>query len=141
MLGVIRLVRITNKCNHRDMTTSPLRDSLTKLRASGMDYIVMSVNADQARSHSWLKNMAEQGAWGKAGAGRVGPPTPDQFPGLAKLLGTTEESVAAMVATDFYGVDTSVGYSARVRRIAPILDTLEEPDADLVEQMVARLAK
>lgn len=105
-----------------------------------MDWVVMSVNADQARSHSWLKNMAENGAWGSAGSGRVGPPTPEQFPGLAKLLGTTPETVAAMVATDFYGVNSAGGQSARVQRIAPKLDALGVDDANLVEALVHRLS-
>lgn len=106
-----------------------------------MDWVVMSVNADQARSHSWLKNMAENGAWGSAGNGRVGPPTPEQFPGLAKLLGTTAEAVAAMVVADFYGVDTAGGHSARLQRIAPKLDALDVEDANLVESLVHRLSK
>lgn len=100
----------------------------------------MSVAADQARSHSWLKNMAEQGAWGSAGSGRVGPPTPDQFPGLAKLLGTTKEAVAAMVAADFYGIDTGEGHSARVQRMAPMIDSLTDDDGNLVEGLVGRLS-
>lgn len=84
--------------------------------------------------------MAENGAWGSGGAGRVGPPTPDQFPGLAKLLGTTKEVVAAMVAADFYGIDTTDGYSARVQRIAPMIDALSPADADMVEAIVGRFA-
>lgn len=99
----------------------------------------MSVNADQARSHSWLKNMAEQGAWGSAGSGRVGPPTPNEFPGLAKLLGTTPDAIAAMVAADFYGVDANGEYSARVQRMAPMIDSLSVDDANMVEGLVGRL--
>lgn len=99
----------------------------------------MSVNADQARSHSWLKNMAERGAWGPAGSARVGPPTPEQFPGLAKLLQTTPDAVAAMVVADFYGVGAQEGYSARVQRLAPTIDRLSSKDADLVETLIHRL--
>jgi len=106
-----------------------------------MDYVRMSVASDQARSHSWLKNMTERGAWGKSGAGRIGPPTPSEFPGLARLLGTTEKVVAAMVVADFYGVDLETGYSARTQRMAPLLDGLEDSDADLVEKLVLRLAR
>ncbi len=99
----------------------------------------MSVEADRARSHSWLKNMAEHGAWGSAGAGRVGPPTPDQFAGLAKLLGTDIERVAAMVCADFYGIDTGAGFSARVLRLAPTIDALGDDDIDLVQMVITRL--
>jgi hypothetical protein len=122
------------------MTSTPLQDSLRQIHRSGKDWVTMSVEADRARSHSWLKNMAEQGAWGDAGAGRVGPPTPDQFRGLAKLLGTTPDQVAAMVCTDFYGLDTGAGYSARVQRLAPAMDGLAESDAALVESLINRLA-
>lgn len=102
----------------------------------------MSYEADRARSHSWLKNMAENGAWGIGGAGRVGPPRPEDFPGLAKLLGTTSGQVAAMVVTDFYGIDNTDGeYSARVRGLAPLIDRLSEADAELVEQTARRLGR
>ncbi|BBH16806.1 hypothetical protein Back2_10930 [Nocardioides baekrokdamisoli] len=121
------------------MTATPLQDSLKKVRASGKDWIEMSVDADRVRSHSWLKNMAERGAWGSAGAGRVGPPTPDDFGGLAKLLGTSREQVASMVCADFYGVDTGSGYSATVQRLAPTIDELDLDDVVLVEKLIARL--
>lgn len=85
--------------------------------------------------------MAEHGAWGRGGAGRVGPPTPDQFPGLARLLGTSEDQIAAMVVADFYKVDTGNEFSARVRRLAPKLENLAEDDADMVEELVARLSR
>lgn len=121
--------------------SSHLQDSLNKLRSEGLDWLDMSVKANRARSHSWLKNMAEHGAWGQAGAGRVGPPTPSEFSGLAQLLGTTEAAIARMVAADFYGVDTSNGYSARVQRMAPSIDALSEADASLIEDLVGRLPK
>lgn len=99
----------------------------------------MAYESDRARSHSWMKNMTEHGAWGSAGSGRVGPPTPDEFRGLAKLLGTTKEKVAEMVAADFYGVDTGAEYSSRMQSLAPLIDQLSEEDAELIEQMVRRL--
>lgn len=121
------------------MTRTPFQDSLKEVRASGKDWIEMSVDADRVRSHSWLKNMTENGAWGWAGAGRVGPPTPEDFGGLAKLLGTTPEQVAAMVCADFYGVDTGAGYSATVQRLAPTIDELASDDVVLVETLITRL--
>jgi hypothetical protein len=121
------------------MTRTPLQDSLKQIYDSGKDWVTMSVEADRARSHSWLKNMAEQGAWGSAGAGRVGPPTPKEFVGLAKLLGTTPEQVAEMVVADFYQVDTGGGFSARVQRLAPTIDALNVDDLNLVEAVINRL--
>lgn len=101
----------------------------------------MSYESDKARSHSWFRNMVEYGAWGSitGSGGRVGPPTPNDFPGLAKLLGTTPEQVAAMVVADFYGVDTGDGFSARMQRLAPIIDGLDEEDAELIEKTAQRL--
>jgi hypothetical protein len=121
------------------MTKTPFQDSLQQLNRSGKDWVTMSVEADRARSHSWLKNMAEQGAWGSTGGGRVGPPTPDEFGGLAKLLGTTADQVAAMVVADFYGIDSGAGFSARVQRIAPTIDELAEEDAEVIERLATRL--
>ncbi len=83
----------------------------------------MSYESNRARSHSWFRNMAEYGAWGTTTNGaRVGPPTPDEFKGLAKLLGTTPDQIASMVVADFYGVDTGNGFSARMQRLSPIID-------------------
>jgi hypothetical protein len=45
-----------------------------------------------------------------------------------------------MVAADFYGIDTTDGYSARVQRIAPMIDALSPADADMVEAIVGRFA-
>jgi hypothetical protein len=123
------------------MTKTPFRDSLSKLSTAGKDWQAMSYESDRARSHSWFRNMVEFGAWGVTTNGaRVGPPTPEEFPGLAKLLGTTPEQVAAMIAADFYAVDTGEGYSARVQRIAPLVDGLAEADAELVETIARRLS-
>lgn len=101
----------------------------------------MSYESNKARSHSWFRNMVEYGAWGRitGSGGRVGPPTPGDFPGLAKLLGTTPEQVASMVVADFYGVDTGDGFSARMQRLAPIIDGLDEEDAELIEKTAQRL--
>jgi hypothetical protein len=124
------------------MTNTPFQDSLKRIHSSGKDWQDMSYLSDRARSHSWLKNMAENGAWGSAGSGRVGPPTPEEFPGLAKLLGTTTQQVAQMVVTDFYGIDATDGdYSARMRGLAPMIDSLDDKDAELVEQTVRRLGR
>ena len=124
------------------MTTSLLQDSLKKIHDSGKDWVEMSFEADRVRSHAWFKNMTEKGAWGQFGAtksNRVGPPDPDTFTGLAKLLGTTVEAVASMVASDFYGVTGEARHSARVQRIAPMIESLKDDDADLVELLVGRL--
>lgn len=124
------------------MTTSPFRESLKKLSAAGKDWQAMSYESDRARSHSWFRNMTEYGAWGTTTNGaRVGPPTPDEFAGLAKLLGTTSDQIASMVVADFYGVDTGNGFSARMQRLSPIIDGLAEADAELIEIAARRLSK
>lgn len=72
---------------------------------------------------------------------RVGPPTPEEFKGLAKLLGTTPDQIASMVVADFYGVDTGDGFSARMQRLSPIIDGLAESDAELIENTARRLGQ
>jgi hypothetical protein len=122
------------------MTDEPFRDSLIKLSAAGKDWQAMSYESNKARSHSWFRNMVEYGAWGvTSNRARVGPPTPDEFEGLAKLLGTTSEQVASMVVSDFYRVDTGNGFSARMQRLSPIVDSLAEADAELIENTARRL--
>lgn len=124
------------------MTQTPFRDSLKKLNSAGKDWQAMSYESDKARSHSWFRNMVEYGAWGTTTNGaRVGPPTPDEFKGLAKLLGTTADQIASMVVADFYGVDTGDGFSARMQRLAPIIDGLAEADAELIENTARRLGR
>jgi hypothetical protein len=72
---------------------------------------------------------------------RVGPPTPEAIPGIAKLFNTTEEQVASMIAVDWYGVQAGAEVSAQAQKIAAVLSTLEQGDLDLVEDLVRRLAK
>lgn len=127
-------------CMMSAMTKSPFRDSLKKLHSAGKDWQAMSYESNKARSHSWFRNMVEYGAWGMTTNGaRVGPPTPDEFKGLAKLLGTTPDQIASMVVADFYGVDTGDGFSARMQRLSPIIDGLAEDDAELIEKTARRL--
>jgi hypothetical protein len=83
--------------------------------------------------------MTEGGAWSTSGSGRIAPPSPDQLPGFAKLLGITPEAVARFVAADFYGVQDANPPSARLERLGPAIDSLPEDDLDLVERLLARL--
>lgn len=101
----------------------------------------MSVECDRARSHGWWKNAVEYGAWKGPGTNRVGPPDRDAIPGIAKLFGTSEEQVAAMIAADWYGVHPNADISARALRLSPVLDQLTEGDAEIVEALARRLAK
>ncbi|MBB1256537.1 hypothetical protein H3146_24765 [Streptomyces sp. OF3] len=112
------------------MTNTPFRDTASALALS-MDYIAMQVGCDRARSHSWWRNVVEYGPW-KGQQGRTAPPSPDEWAGIAKLFGTTEEQVRAMIAADWFGVQTGSEVSARVMNLAPLLDELTEKEAAAV---------
>ncbi|WAH99762.1 hypothetical protein [Arthrobacter sp. MMS18-M83] len=99
----------------------------------------MAHESERARSHGWWRNLVEYGAWNGPGSNRVAPPDPQAIPGIAKLFGTTEEQVRAMVAADWYHVYPDTEISARVQRLAPLLDRLTDDDADLAEKLVRRL--
>ncbi len=101
----------------------------------------MSYESDRARSHGWWKNLVEHGAWGGRNGNRVGPPTPETLPGIAKLFGTTVEQVAAMVAADWYDVYPDADVSARALALGPTLDRIDESDAALLETLAKRLAR
>jgi hypothetical protein len=81
----------------------------------------------------------ERGPWGEDD--RVSPPGPETLAGFANLFGTTVEQVQVMIAADWYGVHPDVDISARALRLGPVLDGLEQGDADLVEALARRLAR
>lgn len=99
----------------------------------------MSVECDRVRSHSWWRNLVEYGAWSGPNA-RVGPPTPDEFDGIAKLFRTTREQVAAMIAADWYGIQPDERFSTRVMNLAPLLDQLTEEQADALSVIIQAMA-
>jgi hypothetical protein len=85
--------------------------------------------------------VVEYGAWKGPSTVRVGPPTPEALTGIAKLFGTSTDQVAAMIATDWYGVDPNGAVSPRVLRLGPTLEALKESDADLIEALARRLTQ
>ncbi|WP_157878502.1 hypothetical protein [Streptomyces chattanoogensis] len=122
------------------MTSTPFRDTVRNL-ARTKDYILMQVECDKARSHSWWRNVVEHGAWKGPGTIRVGPPTPDELPGIAKLFGTSEAQVQAMIAADWYGIEPSGGLSPRVMNMAPLLDKLEDEQADALGVIIRAMLR
>jgi hypothetical protein len=120
------------------MTRTPFRDTAKEINRT-KDYLDMSVACDRARSHGWWRNLVEHGAWAGPG-GRVGPPTPESLPGIAKLFGTSVEQVSAMIAADWYDVQPDNAPSARTLRLSAGLDDLDDAAAALVEQLVMQLA-
>jgi len=120
------------------MVEGPFREAARRIAVSGKDYISMSVLSDRARSHGWWRNVVEYGPWQGPGETRVGPPTPEAVHGIAKLFGTTPERVSEMIAADWYGVEKNSEFSARVKKLAPNIDLLDEADAELVDQMIRR---
>jgi hypothetical protein len=123
------------------MSETPFRDVAKKIAESnGHDYTAMQYESERARSHAWWRNIVQHGAWNGPGATRVGPPDPEALGGIAELFGTSVEQVSRMVAADWYGVHPDVEVSARVLRLAPVLEELSDSDADLVESVARRLA-
>jgi hypothetical protein len=108
-------------------------------RRNGQD-ARMQVESRGARSHAWWRNLVKYGAWDPPGS-RVGPPTPEAIPGIATLFNTTEEQVAAMIAADWYGVQPRSDLSTQAQKIAARLNTLEQEDLDLLDDLVRRLNK
>ncbi|MFI1585775.1 hypothetical protein [Embleya sp. NPDC020630] len=100
-----------------------------------MDYIAMQVGCDRARSHSWWRNVVEYGPW-KGPQGRTGPPTPDEWDGIAQLFGTTRDQVRAMIAADWFGVQPGAEVSARVMKLAPLVDKLTEKEAEALAVVI-----
>lgn len=121
------------------MRATPFQDTARRI-ANTMSFQAMSVRSEEVRSHGWWKNVVQNGAWGNAGVGRVGPPDRESIPGIAKLFGTTEDEVAFMIAADWYGVsDRDTDLSARAQKLGPVLDELTDDDMELVELLVDRL--
>jgi hypothetical protein len=96
-----------------------------------MTYFEMQQGCASTRSTSWFNNVVR--------GHRVSPPSGEDLPPLAKMMGITTEALAAMIAEEWYGV-TVDALSDRARRLVPALDALSEGDARLVEAVVARLA-
>ena len=123
------------------MSDTPFRNMAKKIASNnGSDYMAMQYESGRARSHAWWRNVVEHGAWNGPGSTRVGPPDPEAISGIAQLFGTSTEQVCAMIAADWYGVHPDIDVSARVLRLAPLLERLSEDDADLVEALSRRLS-
>jgi len=137
----IVLVQHTNILYHHFMSGQPFRDTAKRIADAGRDYISMSVESDRARSHGWWRNVIEYGPWKGPGSTRVGPPDPEALPGIAKLFGTTPDQVAVMIAADWYGVYPDSEVSPRALQLSPILDSLDDEDAKIVEHLARRLAR
>ncbi|WP_433679691.1 hypothetical protein [Nocardia sp. CA-119907] len=121
------------------MQETPFWDAANRI-AQTMDYQDMAHRSDRARSHGWWRNLVEYGPW-KGPAGRVSPPDPDALSGIAKLFGTSEGQVRAMIAADWYGVQQNTEISARVLRLGPLFEQLTDEDADLAEKLIRRLSQ
>ncbi|MEV4106303.1 hypothetical protein [Nonomuraea sp. NPDC049695] len=81
----------------------------------------------------------EYGPWSGPGSTRVLPPDLEAIEGIAKLFGTTQGQVRAMVAADWYGVHPNE-LSARALRLIPAIDGLSEEDATRIEDLIQRLS-
>lgn len=115
-------------------TKRPFTTAMRALRADGARFLDLEIRAQRARSTAWFNNLDNS-----ADPWRVTPPTQDTFTGLCNLFGVTEDVLRQWIATEWYGVSISE-QSARVRSLAPAIDSLTAEDAALVESLAARLA-
>lgn len=94
--------------------------------------------AKSAYSASWWRKLVRYGPWGDRD--QIHPPTVDKLDGIAQLFRTTRHHVAQMIALDWYGVQVGIGFSARVKRLIPLIDGLSDRDATLIESLLLRLS-
>jgi hypothetical protein len=129
------------------MTTAeqtPFQLKVMEIRAAGATWQEIAAGADGVRSHAWWKAVASNGAWGSAGSGgRIAPPPPSAFGGIAKLFGVTVEQVREMIAADWYGIrvqpaaDSSL--TPEARDIAAALTGMSGGSVRLVREIVLKL--
>ena len=120
------------------MSLTPFTDRAKKI-AKAMGYKAMQERSDYARSDSWWNNLVNHGPWKGSGESRVFPPSVETIPGIAKLFESTEAEVRAMIAADWYGVDSDAVMTHRVLKFASAIDTLDEADARLILELIPRL--
>lgn len=115
------------------MTETPFTSRVQHL-FKHITYEQMAEESGGTRSASWWRHVhLEQ-------TDLFNPPPPKDLPGIAKLFGTTEEQVAAMIAHEFYGVARYPNLrSERERHFAQDLNALSAEDSDLVLELVKRL--
>ncbi len=98
-----------------------------------MTYKDMADGSQNVRSTSWWNNLVRKGA------SAVDPPPPRTIPAIAGMMSISEAQVRAEVAEDWYGVRAGEEVSARVRRLAPVLDLLHSDDVEYIEHLAKRL--
>lgn len=111
-----------------DSTKGPFRDAVVKLYAwgHGLRFQDIAAGCDHVRSATWWNQVHNAKA--------VSPPAVELMPYLGKVLGFPAEAVAEMVAAQWYGV-TKADVSERVARMAPLIDSLSEEMAAVLERM------
>lgn len=120
------------------MSLTPFTDRAKKI-AKAIGYKAMQERSDYARSDSWWHNLVNHGPWKGSGDSRVFPPSEETIPGIAKLFESTETEVRAMIAADWYGVDSNSVMTHRILEFASAIDTLDEADAKLILELIPRL--
>ncbi|EID52828.1 hypothetical protein [Saccharomonospora xinjiangensis] len=99
----------------------------------GVTFTRMAFKSNEARSQVWFNKVANE-------VDGVSAPPPEKIPGIAKALDLTREQCTALICEGWYGVRAE-DVSPRVQQLAPALDKLGDADAELVEQVVKRLAE
>lgn len=116
------------------MTDKPFTRRVQHLFEHVYTYEQMSEESGGTRSASWWRHVQlEQ-------TDQYNPPPPKDLQGIAKLFGTTVESVAAMIAQEFYGVSKFPNpRSDREHAFSRHLRELSEEDTQLALELIKRL--
>ncbi len=111
----------------------PFTEAVNALRAKGYRFQDLSVRSDEARSTAWFNNLVNSNdPWA------VAPPSDRTWPGLAGLLGITEQHLRELVAAEWFDV-TATPTSHSTRAIADLLADLPPRDIELVTAVARRL--
>jgi len=114
----------------------PFTALVNRCRRDGLRYEDLDRNSHRARSSAWFNNLVNsyRGPW------KVAPPSPEAWPGLATLLGISEQHVREAIAREWFGVGPDVSTTADVRQIIDIARDLDPSDLALLRLVAQRLS-
>jgi hypothetical protein len=123
---------------HINRFTRPLSHRLVTMIERGYTFDQMWLRSSKAYSGPWFNqlllstdpNRYRQG-------GRRPAPSRDAVPGLAAMMLVDETIVMRWIEQEWYGRDQS-GMSARVHRIATLIDALPEDEATALALLLSR---
>lgn len=111
----------------------PFTAALMKLRDAGATYQDLQDRSLDVRSLTWFRAViVSDTPWA------VHPPTPETFCGLTRLLAVSTTTLRQWIAIEWYG-SAQPTLPQDVLRLARRIESLNDPDRSLVDDLVARL--